>query len=138
MRHEQAEALVAVLLAAFPYPRVPDLTVELYCQRLAQLHDVDAATEAVNAIADGEERWPTLKLILREYDTRAKRNRDRLAYERGLDEGPPDPNALARVREIQAVIQRAIDERSRSAGLVKQDGNGNDDAGARRPKGGPK
>jgi hypothetical protein len=123
MTHEQAEALVAVLLAAFPHPRVPDLTVELYCQRIAQLRDVDAATEAVNAIADGEDRWPTLKLVLREYDTRAKRNRDRLAYERGLLEGPPEPDGLARAQALLDRVNRSIAERAKSAGLAKQNGN---------------
>lgn len=117
MTTAQARMFVTALAAAFPFPRVPDSTVALYIEQIAQLQDVDAAREAIRTLIANEDRFPTIALIGREYRPHAKRNADERARERGLNEPPPDPDIARRARELRDRLSTIVAERATRAGL---------------------
>jgi hypothetical protein len=86
MTDRDANALVAVLVAAFPHPLVPNATMALYATQLAQCKDAAVMAEVVQAAIENEERLPSISVLLREYRSRRKRKADQLASARGLDE----------------------------------------------------
>jgi hypothetical protein len=116
MEPSEAQALVELLKAAFPYPRIPDLTVALYREQLARLPDADAARTAVESLIANEERLPPVAVILREYRPAAQRNADERARARGLPEPPPDPENAQRASEMVDRLTRQMEERARTAG----------------------
>lgn len=94
MTRAQAHQLVAVLEAAFPFPRLPDATIVLYVNELARCADPDAAREAIETVIRNEVRWPPLAVLHGEYRDSARRHADDRARARGLPEpaeGVPMP-----------------------------------------------
>jgi hypothetical protein len=126
VRAAEAKLLVAALTAAFPHPRVPQATVELYREQLARLPDVDAARSALEVLIANEERLPPIALVLREYRPAARRNAERRARGRELPEPPPDPESARKARELLDRLERSIAGRA-EAGLGE--------SSVRRPRG---
>jgi hypothetical protein len=122
MNPAEAEALVELLTAAFPIPRVPDLTVALYREQLARLPDVDAARAAVEALIANEERFPPIALVLREYHPAARRNIEERSRGRELEEPELDEDArrenARRARELHERLERVVAERAAKGGLT--------------------
>lgn len=100
MTRQDAKLLMAQLAAAFPFPQLPVATVALYVEKLEPLLDVDAARAAVDEAVDTLDRLPSVAWLLQRYRDHARRNAERRANERGLDEPPPDPANAARAREL--------------------------------------
>ncbi len=128
----EADALVALLTAAFPHPRVPELTAQMYREQLTRLADVDAARAAVEALIENEHYFPPVAAVLREYRPAARRNAEERARGHELEERPPDwQEQAARAREVLDRLNRSMDERS--AGVWPEE---RDDAAdeAARPK----
>jgi hypothetical protein len=122
---DDAEMLVAVLVAAFPSPLVPKATRALTIEQLTKWRDLEAAAAAVDAIIENEDRWPSVALLLREYRPRAKRNAERFAQERGLEASPPD--AAENARQARALLERLtndVETRAAKTGLPNWNGNG--------------
>ena len=82
----EADALVALLTAAFPHPRVPELTAQMYREQLTRLADVDAARAAVEALIENEHYFPPVAAVLREYRPAARRNAEERARGHELEE----------------------------------------------------
>jgi hypothetical protein len=121
----EARALVALLLAAFPSPAVPEATANLYRSYIVDWNDLEAAGETIHAVVLNEERWPPFALLLREYRIRAKRNADQVARVRGLAEAPLD--LAENARQARALLERlttAVDERPAAGWLSDWNGNG--------------
>jgi hypothetical protein len=129
MTRPEAEALVELLTAAFPHPRVPDLTVALYRDELERLPDVEAARAAVQALIANEERFPVLAVLLREYRPAARRNAEQRARSHGLEEPEPDwAENARRAQQLRDRLGRAMTERATEGGLSDwQSGDGEGD-----------
>lgn len=108
MTIRDARLLATALAAAFPFPRVPSATVDLYTEQLAALPDTDAARTAVKRVIEEADRFPPLVMILREYRWYARRNADELARVRGLDEPPPDPANAEKARALLRRLTNAV------------------------------
>jgi hypothetical protein len=123
MTRAEAEQVVAVLMAAFPHPLIPDSTRELYVQQVGRCRDVTLMAEVVQATIENEERFPPLALLLSEYRRRAKRQADEMARWRGLEEPPPDQAENARrARELFERLASAVERRA-------YEWNGHEDGG---------
>jgi hypothetical protein len=130
---EQATALVELLVAAFPHPRVPELTVALYRDQLTALADADAARTAVHALIAHEEYFPPIALVLREYHPAARRNAEERARGHELEEPELDEETrvenVRRARELLDRLERGIAERAAEGGLTDwHSGTGEGDA----------
>ncbi len=124
MTRTEAEQLVAVLMAAFPHPVVPDGTRGLYAEQLSKCKDAALMAEVVQATIENEERFPPLAVLLTEYRRRAKRHADEMARWRGLEEAPPDQAVNARrARELFERLASAVEARA-------YEWNGDDDGEA--------
>lgn len=100
MNDRDARGLVLYLNAAFPSPAMSDATFALYTAEIALFADAQAAQEAITIVVR-EERWmPTIAAIREAYKSCARRSAERRAHERGLEEPPPDPENLARARQL--------------------------------------
>jgi hypothetical protein len=106
MTREQAAKLVELLFAAFPFPRPPLDTFELYHRELLAL-DYGTAQEVVQKLVRGEQRLPPLAVVLREYRAIRRRLAVEQAEERGLPEPEPDPEAAAKARAYLARLEEA-------------------------------
>jgi enoyl-CoA hydratase/carnithine racemase len=105
MRESDAAMLVAKLQAAFPHPRVPPETVELYVEELAKLADLEAARGAVADLVHSERFWPSLAALHEAYLTTSRRIREREAAERGLAEPSAEPDPRTREQAWAALEQ---------------------------------
>jgi hypothetical protein len=86
MRREEADLLLAALLAAYPWPEVPEATRTLYRNELRQLGSADIAREAVQLTIRNGRRWPSLAELLATYREALRRRQEEAARERGLEE----------------------------------------------------
>lgn len=100
MNDRDARKLVLHLNAAFPSPAMSDATFLLYVGELGRLADADAAQDAITTLVRTVRWMPTIAEIRETYKSYAQRNAERRARERGLEEPPPDPENLARAREL--------------------------------------
>jgi len=99
VNERQAAQVVRRLFAAFPYPRPPKDTFDLYHAELLVL-DYAPAQEAVAQLVRGEERLPPLAVVLREYQAARRREQVELAHVRGLPEPEAAPDSAARARDL--------------------------------------
>jgi hypothetical protein len=133
---DEATALVELLVAAFPHPRVPELTVALYRDQLTRLADADAARTAVHVLIANEEYLPPIALVLREYRPAAQRNAEERARGHELEEPELDEDArrenVRRARELLARLERGIAERAAEGGLTDRHSGDGDTQGAPR------
>jgi hypothetical protein len=110
MTNDEADALILALRAGFPFPSVPEATVELWRTELERLPDFEAATEAVAGLVRSAKRWPPLVDFTDAYRASVHRKADVLARERGLDEPaivPGREHALATLRAFDALPEWA-------------------------------
>jgi hypothetical protein len=136
MTPAEADALVQLLTAAFPHPRVPDLTVALYREQFARrMKDVDAARTAVEALIENEEYFPPIAAVLREYRPAARRNAEERGRGHELEERPPDwQEQAARAREVLDRLNRSIDDRAAAVWPEERDQDAGPDEQASDPE----
>jgi hypothetical protein len=127
MTDREANALVAVLVAAFPHPLVPNATMALYATQLAQCKDAAVMAEVVQAAIENEERFPPISVLLREYRSRRKRKADQLAS-RGLEEAKAsDAENERQARMLYERLRDSIESRA-------FEWNGHDDVAVDPPR----
>jgi hypothetical protein len=123
MKSDEAQLLVAALVAAFPHPRIPRATIALYNEQFGRLADAEAARTSVELLIANEERFPPIAILLREYRMAARRNMEERSRVRGLDEPPPDPENARKAREYLERLTGRMAERSAEGGLSEREGN---------------
>jgi hypothetical protein len=130
VRPDTARLLVLELVAAFPFPQIPEATTRLYVASLLDLDEAIAA-EVVTSIIRTETRWPPLGLLLGSYRRLAMWRADEFATTHGLPapERPPIPDEVYAWLDRQRVIvagrqadrEADADREARRALLVWQD-----------------
>lgn len=79
MSNADARRLVSMLAAAFPNPKVPRVTLELFAHELARWKDDQATKDAVEAVIRSARWWPSLAEIRELYEARAHTYAERRA-----------------------------------------------------------
>lgn len=107
MTRQQAEELVALLVAAFPYPQPPVATLALYAGELERLDDADLALAAIQTLyRDGAERLPTIAAINGVYRKALKRRNEERAL-RALEEPPfTDAERAENLKRVGQLLER--------------------------------
>jgi hypothetical protein len=107
VNREQAELRLAELVAAFPFPQIPRSTVLLWTAELGKLDD-EAAADAVQAIVDISDRWPTIKAFRVEYAAAVRRRAREFAETHGVEEESRQPplDLAENARRAQALLER--------------------------------
>ena len=101
MKEAEAQILAAKLAAAFPrdWAFVGEATNAVYVERIARLPRYEAASEAIDALIDGEARLPTIAQIRDDYRRFHDRYSPPALEEAQITDEERETN-LARLREL--------------------------------------
>jgi hypothetical protein len=112
MTPAEARAFVDRLIAAFPFPRRPQATIDLYVGELAELKDREAALASLTSIIRTGDRFPTVAAIRTEYQAQRRRR----AHDRADTHGLPEPDGCPAPPEVH----RWLDEHTRRRGSERE------------------
>lgn len=102
MTRAQALALTAKLVAAYPHPRVEQLTIDVYAEQIEKLAIFDAGLEAVNRLVASERMLPRIADVYEMYHSIRDRH-----LPPGLPEPPVSEEQRAEnLRQAKALLER--------------------------------
>ncbi len=108
MTQADAEALVAKLFAAWPYPQ-QDMTAAVYVEQMAQLPRQDLALVAVNSLIQHSHHLPKIAELVESYERERVRDRDRIPFGE-LEEGEWSEEEIAANMERLKALTDTIGE----------------------------